>query len=806
MDFKEIEKKWRQKWENDKIYSFDKSKLDKKYYLLEMFSYPSGANLHLGHWWNFGLSDSFGRFKRMQGYEVFQPMGFDSFGLPAENYAIKTGIHPKDSTYKNIAVMEEQLKTMGATFDWDYTLRTSDPSYYKWTQWLFLELFKSGKAYQKYSPVNWCTGCNTVLANEQVKDGRCERCDNVVIKKNLTQWFFKITDYAEELLTGLDKLDWPEKTKILQTNWIGKSVGSEVIFNTEIKESIKVFTSRVDTLYGVTMLALAPEHELVKRLTKPEQKLAVDNYLFEASKKDDIERQSTVAEKTGVFTGSFAINPINDERVPIYVADYVLASYGTGAVMGVAAHDTRDYDFSKKYGIEIKRVISGENDELPFVEDGILVNSGEFSGLTSEAARIAITQKLENKNSGNFKTNYRLRDWSVSRQRYWGAPIPIVHCEKCGAVAVEQKDLPVELPYDIDWSPTGRSPLSKNEDYMNTTCPKCKGPAKRDPDTLDTFTCSSWYYLRYPNTKEQNQPFDKEFTNAMLPVDKYVGGVEHATGHLLYSRFVTKFLNEKGYINFDEPFKSLVHQGIILGSDGNKMSKSKGNTVSPDPLIEEYGSDALRLYLMFGFNYMDGGPWSNNGIKAIAKFMERVERIVEQIIQLPNAKVEYGKAEKELNFVRHNTINEVTKNFEEFAFNSSIARIMEFVNAMYSYEKLEVKDSKLLKEVTNDLVKLLAPCAPHFAEELWHMLGHNESVFNANYPIADESKLVRDEVEIVVQINSKIVEKMIVENDLDDKVVEELAKNNEKVSEKLKGRQVVKAIVIKNRLINLIIK
>jgi leucyl-tRNA synthetase len=808
MDFKAIEKKWQQKWERDNLYAFDVNKRDKKYYLLEMFSYPSGAKLHLGHWWNFGLSDSFGRFKRMQGYDVFQPMGFDSFGLPAENYAIKTGVHPKDSTYKNIEIMEEQLKNMGATFNWEYTLRTSDPEYYKWTQWLFLELYKNGLAYQKYAPVNWCTSCNTVLANEQVKDGHCERCDNVVIKKNLTQWFFKITDYAEELLEGLNKIDWPEKTKIAQTNWIGKSVGSEVVFKTETGKEIKTFTSRIDTLFGVTWVVLAPEHEMVKELTTEAQQKAVEAYIFEASKKDDIERQSTTSEKTGVFTGSYVINPINNQKVPVYIADYVLGSYGTGAVMGVAAHDSRDFAFAQKYNIPVKRVIKAElqDDELPFVEDGILVNSGEFDGLTSAQAREFITKKLQSMNLGNFKTNYRLRDWSVSRQRYWGCPIPIVHCKKCGAVPVPEKDLPVQLPYDVDWSPTGRSPLSKNKQYMNTTCPNCGGVARKDPDTLDTFTCSSWYFLRYPNANNTEVAFEKQTTNEMLPVDKYVGGIEHATGHLLYSRFITKFLHQKGYLNFDEPFKSLVHQGMILGSDGNKMSKSKGNTVSPDDYIKQYGSDALRLYLMFGFNYLDGGPWSDDGIVAINRFMERVERLIEKVSSQKADTKAYEAEEKELDYVRNYTIKEVTKNFEEFAFNSSIARIMELVNALYAYEKLEQKNTTLLLETIADLVKLLAPCAPHFAEELWEMLGHQKSVFLEQYPVADESKLVKDEVEIVVQLNSKIIDKMIIANNLEDAQVEALAKNNQKLKERTQDKTIVKVIIIKNRLVNLIVK
>ncbi|MGN0796339.1 MAG: leucine--tRNA ligase, partial [Christensenellales bacterium] len=513
MDYKTIEKKWQQKWADSKLYSFDKSRIDKKYYVLEMFSYPSGAKLHAGHWFNYGPADSYARFMRMQGYEVFQPMGFDAFGLPAENYAIKTGIHPEDSTLKNIATMEQQLKAMGATFDWDYEIKTCMPDYYKWTQWIFLQLYKHGLAYRKEAPVNWCPSCNTVLANEQVVDGACERCGSTVIRKNLTQWFFKITDYSEQLLEGLNKLDWPEKTKLMQKNWIGKSFGSEIEFETEDGDKFKVFTTRADTIYGVSYVVLAPEHPLVDKITTKENKEAVENYKLECSKATEIDRLSTTREKSGVLTGAYAINPVNGKKVPILIADYVLSTYGTGAVMGVPSHDERDFAFATKYNLPIKRVIKsadGSPDDLPYCEKGVLVDSEEFSGMKSADAIKAITAKLEKVGKGQLKTNYRLRDWLVSRQRYWGAPIPVVYCDHCGIVPVPEKDLPVKLPYNVDFTPDGKSPLLKSEEFMNTTCPVCGRPARRDPDTLDTFVCSSWYYLRYPDNKNDDKPFDTE--------------------------------------------------------------------------------------------------------------------------------------------------------------------------------------------------------------------------------------------------------------------------------------------------------
>lgn len=810
MDYKAIESKWNKIWQDEKLYKFNKDRLDKKYYLLEMFSYPSGAKLHMGHWYNFGLSDSFGRFKRMQGYEVFHPMGFDAFGLPAENYAIKTGIHPSDSTYKNIEIMERQLRDMGATYDWDYEIITCREDYYKWTQWLFLQLYKNGLAYQKFAPVNWCPHCNTVLANEQVVNGRCERCDSEVEKKKLTQWFFKITDYAERLLEGHDKIDWPEKTKILQKNWIDKSIGGEIAFTVEgTGEEIRTFTSRADTLFGVTYIVLAPEHPMVDKLTTPEQKQVVDAYIKQSIHKSEIDRTSTATEKTGAFTGSYVINPINNDRVPVFIGDYVIGSYGTGAVMGVAAHDTRDFYFANKYNLPIVRVLKGKegNDDLPYTEYGTLVNSGEFDGLDSKTAIDKILEKLESMGKGNKKTNYRLRDWSVSRQRYWGCPIPIIHCEHCGAVPVKESDLPVKLPYDVDWTPKGTSPLASNEKYINTVCPICGRPAKRDPDTLDTFICSSWYFLRYPNAKLSDKPFDTEFTNKILPVDKYVGGVEHATGHLLYSRFITKFLYDKGYINFDEPFKSLVHQGMILGPDGQKMSKRYGNIVNPDDIINNYGSDILRLYLMFGFNYIDGGPWSDDGIKTMVRFVDRVDRIISTVYNYTSDSDEYGKEEKDLDYARNYAIANVTKDFENFSFNTAVARLMEFVNALYKYDTAKtIKNVKFAKECIIDLIKMLAPAIPHIAEEWWHQLGYTTSVFNSSYPIADESKLVKDVEELMVQVNSKNIVKINVPSNATQEQVKEIAIKENKTAFAMENKTVIKTIFVPHRLINFICK
>lgn len=809
-----IDKKWQDKWEETNLYKFDPNKEGEKLYVLEMFSYPSGSQLHAGHWFNYGPVDSWARMKRMQGYNVFQPMGFDAFGLPAENFAIKTGIHPKDSTDKNIETMEKQLRAMGAMFNWENEVITCNPDYYKWTQWVFLKLYEKGLAYRKKAPVNWCPSCNTVLANEQVVEGLCERCSTEVTKKDLTQWFLKITDYADELLEKLDTLDWPEKTVAMQKHWIGKSTGAEVTFkvkNSDVK--FDVFTTRVDTLNGVTYVVLAPENPLVDEITTSEYKEAVENYKEEAKKQSDIERQSLSREKTGVFTGSYAINPINNKEVPVWVGDYVLATYGTGAVMAVPAHDERDFAFATKFNLPIERVITsknGEEVELPYCEYGKLVNSGEFDGLTTEEAKEKIVEKLSKVGLGSAKVNYRLRDWLVSRQRYWGAPIPIVHCEDCGTVAVPESQLPVELPYNVEFAPDGKSPLAKCDDFINTTCPKCGKPAKREADTLDTFVCSSWYQLRYPDSNNTEKAFDKDIINKMLPVDKYVGGPEHACMHLLYARFITKALRDMGYLDFDEPFKSLTHQGLILGPDGLKMSKSKGNTISPNDYISEYGSDVFRMYLMFGFAYVEGGAWSDDGLKSVARFVDRIERYLEiareAIEKGENNKTTVDKAEKELNFWLHNAIKGVTEDADKMQFNTAIARMMEFVNALSKYLQEDVKNLDFLKNSCIDFLKILAPFAPHFAEEQWSLLGLDYSIFNQSWPEFDAKALVKDEVEIAIQVNGKIKAKINVSTDLDEEGIKAASLANENIVAATEGKTVVKVIVIKGRLVNIVVK
>lgn len=804
MDFVQVEKKWQKKWDESGLYSFNKDNVKNKKYVLEMFSYPSGSKLHVGHWYNYGLSDTYARFQRMQGFEVFQPMGFDAFGLPAENFAIKTGIHPEDSTLKNIETMEHQLKEMGAMFDWDYEIKTCMPDYYKWTQWCFLKLYEKGLAYRKEAPVNWCDSCNTVLANEQVIDGKCERCDSEVKKKNLTQWFFKITDYAERLLQNLDNLDWPEKTKTMQRNWIGKSVGGEIKFEIIGGGDFTVFTTRADTLYGCTYAVLAPEHPLTLKITTDAQKKAVEDYIDYAAKASEIDRLSTTREKTGVFTGAYAVNPINGRQIPIYVADYVLASYGTGAVMAVPAHDERDFEFAQKYELPIERVIAAkgdENDDLPYVEYGVMVNSEEFDGLSVEEGKTAILKKLKAAGSGDFKINYRLRDWLISRQRYWGAPIPIVYCDKCGEVPVPESELPVTLPYDVDFTPDGTSPLLKSESFIHTTCPKCGGKAVRDADTMDTFVCSSWYFLRYPDAHNSGAAFDTEWINQMLPVDKYIGGAEHACMHLLYARFFTMALFDMGYIDFEEPFTSLVHQGIIQGPDGYRMSKSRGNVISPDEYISKYGSDVFRTYLGFGFSYIEGGPWSEDGIKAVHRFLDRVERIVLRLAQVDGSSDD-GK--KEILYTQNYTIKHVSADIENFQFNTAIARLMEFTNALSKY--VETKpDAAISWDAATTLVKLIAPFAPHFAEELWESLAQDDSVFNADYPKCDESALVLDTVEMPLQINGKVRARFNVPSDATKEDIEAIIMNTDDLSKHIGGKTVRKVIIVPGRIANIVV-
>jgi len=818
--FKEVEKKWQKYWETKEVYNTDLNDIEKKLYTLVMFIYPSGAKLHIGHWYNYAPTDSWARFKKLKGYNVFEPMGYDAFGLPAENYAIKTGVHPQDSTLKNIEDIREQLKAIGCMYDWKAELMTCVPEYYKWNQWLFLQLYKHGLAYRKKAPVNWCPSCKTVLANEQVQsDGTCERCGTTVTREDLTQWFFRITKYADDLLEGLKKIDWPEKTRIMQTNWIGKSYGTEVKFKVEGSDDIiTVFTTRPDTLFGVTYMVLAPEHELVEKLTSPEHKEEVQRYIESVKRLSEIERTSTTKEKTGVPIGAYAINPMNGEKVPIWIADYVLATYGTGSVMAVPGHDERDFEFAKKFSLPIKKVIlepgTKPEDELQeaFVEPGIMINSGEFTGMRSEEAIQKITEYLEEKRLGKRTVNYRLRDWLISRQRYWGTPIPIVYCEKCGEVAIPEKDLPVELPYEVDFKHDGGSPLASNEEFVNTTCPRCGGKAKREVDTMDTFVDSSWYYLRYLDPHYENGMFDKELADKWVPVDMYVGGAEHATMHLLYARFVHKFLKDLGLVNSDEPFQKLIHQGTITNM-GAKMSKSKGNVVNPDDFVNSYGSDVFRMYLMFMGPYELGGDWSDKGIVGIDRFVQRVYNLFVNHKNLKNeapaqnkyALDELNEVEKALYRKVNQTIEKYDKELENFRFNTAVALLMELLNELT--KNIDKVSNGLKTYALERFAVLLSSVAPHLGEECWNLLGNEKSLFES--PVwfdADEKALTVDEVTIVVQVNGKVRAKVKLPVDSDEATVKDAVWKEDNVKIHTDGKTVVKEIYVKNKIYNIVVK
>lgn len=798
MDYKKIEEKWQKKWKETKLYQFDKTSDKKKLYMLEMFSYPSGAKLHLGHWYNFGVADTWARFKSMDGYHLFHPMGFDAFGLPAENYAIKTGVHPSISTEENIKTMEGQLSRIGGSWDWDYEVVTCRPDYYKWTQWMFLKLYEKGLAYKKEAPVNYCPSCNTVLANEQVISGECERCGTVVVRKNMSQWFFKITDYAEELLNDLEDLNWPERTKVLQRNWIGKSNGAYVTFKVlGMEESFEVFTTRADTLFGATYCVLAPEHPLVSKIVTEEYRARVETYQKEASRQSEIERTSTVKEKTGVFTGAYAINPVNGREIPIWISDYVLITYGTGSIMAVPAHDERDFAFARKFHLPIIPVLEYPKDHdiehEAYMEDGKHINSDFLDGLSKEDALAKMYAWLEENHVGKKTTTYKLRDWLVSRQRYWGAPIPIIYCDQCGVLPVSESDLPVVLPMDVEFRPDGESPLKRCDSFYHTTCPNCGGSAHREVDTLDTFVCSSWYYLRYPDAHNDTSPFDSDYINQMLPVDMYVGGIEHACMHLLYARFFTKALRDMGYLNFNEPFTSLVHQGTILGPDGEKMSKSRGNTVSPEEYVSEYGADVLRGYLMFGFNYVDGGPWTDDGIKSISKFYSKVERLSKAII---SSEARFSEVDK----VLHKTIYAIRNDIEKFQFNTCISRIMEYTNAL-----VKIENAGIPKYYIEQLLLLLAPFAPHITEELWESIGNEYSIHKESYPVYDESKIKDDVTVIGIQVNGKLRGEIGVTDDDNTESIKEKVLHMEHILKYLEGHEIKKFIYVTKKIVNIVV-
>lgn len=804
-------------WKKNKINTFNINDDKKKLYVLEMFSYPSGSNLHAGHWFNFGLVDSYARYKKMNGFNVFQPMGFDAFGLPAENYAIKTGIHPKESTMKNIETMRNQLDNMGAMFNFENEIITCTPNYYKWTQWLFLKLYENDLAYRKNAPVNFCPSCNTVLANEQVIENKCERCSSEIEKKNLTQWFFRITKYADELVYKLNSLDWPEKTKSMQKNWIGKSYGTVVNFSIEnSNKTFDVFTTRVDTLMGISYVVLAPEHPLVLEITKNDYVSNVKNYIELCSKKSEIDRVSSNREKTGEFTGAYALHPITNKKLPIWISDYVISTYGTGAVMAVPAHDERDFEFSKKFNLPIFEVIKTENQtNLPITEEGTLINSEIFNNLSSDEAKEKITKYLQSINKGNFKTTFRLRDWLVSRQRYWGTPIPIIYCENCGIVKVPYESLPVELPDDVNFNPNGKSPLETCEKFVNTICPKCNSKAKRETDTLDTFVCSSWYYLRYADPKNNEAPFDKNKINKMLPVDKYVGGPEHACMHLLYARFITKALRDMNFLNFDEPFISLTHQGLILGNDGFKMSKSRGNTISPDKYIEKYGSDVFRTYLMFAFTYTEGGAWNDKGIESIHKFIQRSERLINKSLCILKDKsfnsIDNESKETNLLFSLNNAIKMIKTDIEILQFNTCIAHFMKLTNEFSKYLNNDKINSDFLNEFLFDYIKLFAPFAPHFCEYYFGILqeinGKNKtSIFLEDYPNEDPKYLTRNEVEIAIQVNGKIRAKIMIPTDSEEETIKNISLSNPEIIKHIDNKKILKVIIIKNRLVNIVVK
>jgi leucyl-tRNA synthetase len=814
--FKEIEEKWRKRWEENKTYKTDLTKKDNSIYTLVMFIYPSGAKLHCGHWYNYGPTDSWARFKKLQGHNVFEPMGYDAFGLPAENYAIKTGVHPYDSTMTNIKDIRDQLKNMGCMYDWDAELMTCVPEYYKWNQWLFLQMYKKGLAYRKNAPVNWCPSCQTVLANEQVHgEGECERCGTTVEQKNLTQWFLKITDYAEQLLDGLKDIDWPDKTKVMQEHWIGKSYGAEVKFKIDGRDDeFVIFTTRPDTLFGATYMVLSPEHPLVDELTTPENKEAVEAYKNSVKSLSEIDRTSTSKEKTGVNTGAFAINPVNGKKIPIWIADYVLMTYGTGAIMAVPGQDERDWEFAEKFDLPIIRTVKPPDDfeGKAYTGDGPAMNSDFLDGLEVADAKKKITDWLVEKGIGESKINYRLRDWLISRQRYWGTPIPIMYCEKCGEVPVPEDQLPVELPYEVEFKHDGGSPLASNESFVNTTCPKCGGAAKRDVDTMDTFVDSSWYYFRYLNPKFSEGMFDTELGKEWTPVDMYVGGAEHATMHLLYARFVHKFLRDIGLAHCDEPFKKLIHQGTIT-NQGAKMSKSKGNVVNPDNFIVDYGSDVFRMYLMFMGPYELGGDWSDKGIVGVDRFVQRSFNLIKDHsgivkgIDIPD-KFDLGKlSEEEKSVYRkvNQTLEKVEIELEAFRFNTVVSSLMELLNELT--KNLDKCSKELQAYSLSRFVTAFAPVAPHMGEECWEMIGYENGLYdNPVWYKVDEKALTVDKVTIVVQVNGKVRAKIDMPADSEESVVKEAVFADDKIKQYTEGKEIIKEIYIKNKIYTIVVK
>jgi leucyl-tRNA synthetase len=838
-----IEKKWQAKWEKDKLYRSVIDNNKPKHYALTMLPYPSG-DLHIGHWYAMTPSDARARFKRMQGYNVLFPMGFDAFGLPAENAAIKDGVHPMKRTFQNIERMRRQMRSMGTMFDWEREAVSADPEYYKWTEWFFIQLYKHGLAYRKMSAVDWCPKDNTTLAREQVigENRVCERCGTPVIKKNLEQWFFRTTKYADELL-HFDEIDWPERVETLQTNWIGRSEGAEVYFRIdresvnrdsgigealgttpESQSAIPVFTTRPDTLWGATFMVFAPEHPLVDKVTAPEQKAAVDAYKLQAARQSDIEREAVDKEKTGVFTGGYAINPVNNERIPIWIADYVLMSYGTGAIMAVPAHDERDFAFAKKYNLPIIPVIQpigvdGNPPEMEmesaYIGDGMMVNSGPFNGtkVNTEKGRknpgiSKVIDWLTRQGIGKEAVNYRYRDWLISRQRYWGAPIPMIYCEKHGWNPVPDGQLPVLLPEDVEWKPTGESPLKLHPTWKNTTCPVCGEPAVRETDTMDTFMCSSWYHLRYLSPHYNKGPFDADEYNYWMPVDTYTGGIEHATMHLLYTRFFHKALRDMGITEGNEPMIQLRNQGMVLAEDHSKMSKSHGNVVAPDVLVNQYGADTVRAYLMFFARWEMGAPWDSKGIEGSARWIRRVWTLFTDSDDSSHRTPEPASDETKKNLRRkvHQTLKRVTRNFENFEFNTIVSSLMELMNEMYKAREAGAVGSSEWNEAQEIYLKMLAPVAPHIAEELWTNHLHKPySVHQQSWPKVDEEAAKEDMIEIPVQINGKVRDRVLVSAEADEDEIKATALASEVVQKFLEGKEPRKVIVAQKRLVSVVV-
>lgn len=813
---REIELRWQQRWEVDKLYQSSVDVARQKFYFLTMLPYPSG-DLHIGHWYAMTPSDARARYLRMRGYNVVFPIGFDAFGLPAENAAIKRNVHPKEWTYQNIENMRGQLRTMGAMWDWEREAVSCDPDYYRWSQWFFLQLYKHGMAYRKMSPVDFCPNCNTTLAREQVwgDDRHCERCETAVVKKDLEQWFFKITDYADELL-DFSKLDWPERVQRLQTNWVGRSEGAYVTFHTESGDALEVFTTRPDTLWGATFMVIAPEHPLVESVTTDRHRKAVESYVAAAVRQTDIQREAADKEKTGVFTGGYAVNPVNAERIPIWIADYVLVTYGTGAIMAVPAHDERDFAFARHFGLEIRPVVQSEDEFFesdgvtmtePNMHPGMMINSGPLTGTPADQAVVRTIAWLEERGCGKGAVNYRLRDWLISRQRYWGAPIPITYCTKCGAQPVPESQLPVLLPDDIEWRPTGESPLKYHPSWQHTACPTCGGAATRETDTMDTFMCSSWYQYRYLSPDYQDGPWDLEEFSYWMPVDTYTGGIEHATMHLIYTRYFTKALRDIGILDFDEPMLQLRNQGIILGEDSEKMSKSRGNVVAPDSLVEKYGADAVRSYLMFFARWDQGAPWSGSGIEGVYRWLQRVWRIANDK-NITNINASRAQAQdrpvRDLRRKVHQTIQQVTYDLENFEFNTVISALMELTNALNAARKDGMVGREVYLEGVETLLKLMAPVTPHISEELWERLGRPYSVHQQSWPVADAEAAAAEEITLVLQVNGKVRDRIVVPADISADLAQARALESKHVQRYLDGQDPKKVIYVPGRLVNVV--